>query len=242
MRRNLGPVARATSVVAGAALAGLAYSRRRPYGVDSALGAALLLRGASGYCPVTDALVHRSADDDDTRVALSGSRGVNLKSSVTIARSPEELYGFWRRLENLPLFIRGLEKVEQIASDVSEWTWCGPGRMKLRWRAEIINDVEPELIAWRSLPGADLVSAGSVRFTPLVRGGTEVTVTMQAAPPGGRAGAAAAWLLGRGPSSELIEDLRRLKQLFEAGEIPTVSGEPSGPRSAKFRAAKWVTA
>jgi uncharacterized membrane protein len=242
MRRNLGPVARATSVVAGAALTGLAISRRRPYGADSALGAALLLRGASGYCPVTDALDRRSTRDDDTRTALAGPKGVNLKESVTIARSPEELYGFWRRLENLPLFIRGLENVEQISGGVSEWTWCGPGRLRLRWRAEIINDIEPELIAWRSLADADLVSAGSVRFTPLVRGGTEVTVTMQAAPPGGRAGAAAAWMLGRGPASELREDLRRLKQLFETGEVPTVSGESSGPRSAKFRAAKWVTA
>jgi uncharacterized membrane protein len=241
MRKNLGPIARAASIAAGAALTGLAINRRRPYGLDSALGAALLVRGASGYCPVTDALGPRS-DRDDTRTALSGSRGINLKASVTIARTPEELYGFWRRLENLPLFIRGLETVERLSDDVSEWTWCGPGRMRLRWRAEIINDIAPELIAWRSLPEADLVSAGSVKFTPLVRGGTEVTVTMQAAPPGGKAGAAAAWILGRGPSTELNEDLRRLKQLFEAGEVPTVSGESSGPRSAKFRAAKWVTA
>jgi uncharacterized membrane protein len=243
MRRNLGPVARAASIAAGAALTGLAVNRRRPYGLGSTLGAALLLRGASGYCPVTDALDRRSDHDrDDTRTALGGSRGINLKASVTIARSPEEIYGFWRRLENLPLFIRGLEKVERLSDDVSEWTWRGPGRTTLRWRAEIINDIQPELIAWRSLADADLVSAGSVRFTPLVRGGTEVTVNMQAAPPGGKAGAAAAWLLGRGPSAELVEDLRRLKQLFEAGEIPTVEGEPSGARSAKFRAAKWVTA
>ena len=46
-------------------------------------------------------------------------------------------------------------------------------------------------------------------------------------------------LLGVG---QLTEDLRRLKQLFEAGEIPTAEGEPSGPRSVKFRTAMGVTA
>ena len=241
MRRNLGPMARATSIVAGAALTAAAVKRRQPYALDSALGAALLLRGASGYCPVTDALGRRS-DDTDTRAALGGSRGVNLRASVTIARSADELFTFWRQLENLTLFVRGLERVERVSPGITEWSWRGPGKMLLRWRAEVINEIEPELIAWRSLPGADIVTAGSVHFRPLVRGGTELTVVMQAAPPGGKFGAAAAWILGRGPTSELFEDLRRLKQLFEAGEIPTAEGEPSGSRSAKFRAAKWVTA
>src|SRR5690606_27916064 len=109
MRRNLGPAARAASIAAGAALASLAARRRQPLGVGAglsgALGAALVARGATGYCPVTDALDRRSAARDDTRVALAGPKGVNLKESVTIMRSPEEIYRFWRRLENLPLFI-----------------------------------------------------------------------------------------------------------------------------------------
>jgi uncharacterized membrane protein len=235
-------VARAASIAAGAALTSFAMRRRQPYALDNALGVALMLRGASGYCPVTDALDRRS-DSTDTREALGGTRGLRLRASVTIMRSADELFAFWRELENLTLFVRGLESVERVAPGITEWTWRGPGRLRLEWRAEVINEIEPELIAWRSLSGADLVSAGSVRFRQLLRGGTEVSVVMQAAPPGGKAGAAAAWILGRGPASELREDLRRLKRLLEAGELATAEDPPSGSRSLTFRGArKWVTA
>ena len=95
-----------------------------------------------------------------------------------------------------------------------------------------------ETIGWRSLPGADVASAGSVRFRPAGREGTEVTVTMQYAPPAGRVGAAAAWITGRGAAGQVREALRQLKQKLEAGETPTVEGQPEGRRSRAFRAAR----
>ena len=167
---------------------------------------------------------------------------VRTKRSITVNCPVEEAYELWHNFENLPRFMRHLESVTVMDDRRSHWVAKAPGGKRVEWDAETTEDRPNELIAWRSLADADLISAGSVKFTPLVRGGTEVTVTMQAAPPGGKAGAAAAWILGRGASTELNEDLRRLKQLFEAGELPTVSGESSGQRSAKFRAAKWVTA
>jgi uncharacterized membrane protein len=110
----------------------------------------------------------------------------------------------------------------------------------LRWDAVVINKIQDELIAWKTLAGADVVSAGSVAFKPARRGGTEVTVTMQYDPPGGKAGAAIAWLVGRAPASEVREDLRRVKQHLEAGEIPTTDGQPNGARSRTFRFAEQV--
>ena len=94
----------------------------------------------------------------------------------------------------------------------------------MEWDAEIINDVEDQLIAWRSLPGSDVVSAGSVNFDA-VRGGrsTQVSVHLQYAPPAGRAGALLSRLFGREPSQTIREDLRRLKQLLEAGEVARVA-------------------
>jgi uncharacterized membrane protein len=81
--------------------------------------------------------------------------------------------------------------------------------------------VENEILAWRSVPGSGVVTAGSVNFG-VVRGGrgTQVRVHLQYAPPGGKAGAFIATLFGREPSQTIREDLRRFKQLLEAGEIP----------------------
>ena len=98
---------------------------------------------------------------------------------------------------------------------------AGPAGLAVEWDAEIINEVENKLIAWRSLPGSDVVTAGSVNFDA-ARGGrsTQVSVHLQYAPPAGKAGALVASLFGREPSQTIREDLRHFKQLLEAGEIP----------------------
>jgi uncharacterized membrane protein len=53
-------------------------------------------------------------------------------------------------------------------------------------------------------------------------------VRLQYNPPGGKMGAAIAWLFGEEPNLQIREDLRRFKALLETGEIPTVAGQPSG--------------
>ena len=69
----------------------------------------------------------------------------------------------------------------------------------VEWDAEINNEVPNKLIAWRSLEGSDVVSAGSVNFDAARRRarGTRVTVHLQYSPPGGKVGAAVARLFGR---------------------------------------------
>ena len=107
-----------------------------------------------------------------------------------------------------------------------------PAGRTVQWDAEIINEIPGELIAWRTLAGADVVSAGSVRFIPLGAGrGTEVHVRLQYDPPAGKVGATVAWLLGHDPASAIREDLRRFKQIMETGEVPTTDGQPRGRQS-----------
>jgi uncharacterized membrane protein len=241
--KNIADWERIASIAVGTALIVTAVKRRRL--LDGALvaGIACLARGSSGYCPVSQAF-GRSSRHDDTRAALGGDAGTRLKASVTIAKEPAEVFAFWRDLENLPRFMRHLERVEALTSGttrgITRWTWRGPGGIAVTWDAEIINEIRPELIAWRSLPGADLVSAGSVRFKDIGDRGTEVTVSMQYAPPGGALGNAVSWLSGRAPLSELQEDLRRLKRLLETGAEPTTAGQSAGVRSRLFRAAEGL--
>ncbi len=89
------------------------------------------------------------------------------------------------------------------------------------------------MIAWRSLEGSDVDNAGSVHFERASGGrGTVVKVSLKYDPPGGVIGATIAKLFGEAPDQQIQEDLRRLKQVMEAGEIPTTEGQSSG-RAAK---------
>lgn len=224
--RNITDVERWGSMAAGIAMALYGLSRRSAPGlVVAGLGALLLRRGVSGHCDVYEMLGRNTAESGtDTRQALSGSRGVLVEEGVTIDRSADELYRFWRRLENLPRFMRHLASVERVTDTLSRWTATAPGGMAVEWNAEIINEVPGRVIGWRSLEGADVVSAGSVNFEGSGVG-TRVRVRLQYSPPGGKAGAAVAWLLGRDLATELRSDLGTLKQMLESRDVSALSDE-----------------
>src|SRR5687768_1074142 len=214
--RNLSEVERWASVVAGAGLAVYGLSRLQRNGwLHAGIGALLLRRGLTAHCDVYEAFgMNTAADPSDTRAALRGPRGVNVLESVTINRPIAELYRFWRNLENLPQFMRHLESVEKVTDTISHWRAKGPADYIVEWDAEIHNEVPNKLIAWRSLEGADVVSAGSVNFDAAAAGrGTRVTVHLQYSPLGGKVGAAIARLFGADAETEIREDLYRFKQL-----------------------------
>ena len=117
----------------------------------------------------------------------------------------------------------------------SHWVARGPANVRVSWDAEIINELPPHLIAWRSLPGADVASAGSVRFVRQMRGGTVVTVTLQYDPPAGKLGGWIAWLSGSSPEAQLREGLQAFKQMAETGGRPDADGRPSPERERSSR-------
>jgi uncharacterized membrane protein len=140
-----------------------------------------------------------------------------VTKSVIISRSPAEVYQFWRRLENLPRFMKHLKTVEPIDDVRSRWVVKGPAGSEVEWTAKILANRENEAISWESLPGAEVQNAGSVWFEPAGNGGTEVRVILRYYPPAGRLGAAVAELFGEAPDQQLAEDLQRLKETLEVG-------------------------
>lgn len=105
--------------------------------------------------------------------------------------------------------------------------------MRLEWDAEIYNEKPNELIAWRSLDG-NFTNAGSVHFEPAPgERGTVVKVVMNYNAPGGKVSALLAKLFGQEPSQVIEEDLRRLKQILETGDVPTIEGQPSERHATK---------
>jgi uncharacterized membrane protein len=211
---NISATGRFVSTIAGAALATLGYKRsNRPLGI---LGAGLIARGASGWCPVTAAMERDMPFDEPTKRYLSGSGGVIVEDALTIYRPPTEVYSYWRSLENLPNFMEHLEEVTIIDRLRSHWVAKGPLGVRVEWDAEIINDIPPTLLSWKSVGQSDVVSAGSVRFRPDGDRATRVHVKLQYDPPAGKVGATVAWLLGDDPQHQIAEDLRRFKELVES--------------------------
>jgi uncharacterized membrane protein len=152
-----------------------------------------------------------------------------VEKAVTINRPAADLYQFWRKLENLPQVMRHLDRVAATDGARSHWVAKGLLGRQVKWDAEIFNDRENEVIAWRSLPGGDVDTAGSVHFKQQDHDrGTIVAVSLKYDPPAGKLGAWAATLFGENPEESIAEDLRAFKQVMEAGEIPSTRGQPSG--------------
>ena len=229
-RVNLSQPERLVSNVAGGALAVLGLKQRGMCGLSLALiGGGLLHRGITGHCYVYDALRVNTAMEKGSRASVKHGEGIKIERSVTINKSPEELYQFWRNFENLPRFMHHLESVQVLDRNLSHWVAKAPAGMTAEWDAQIINEKENELIAWRSLDGATIANAGSVRFTRANQGrGTVVKVEINYGAPGGNVGAAIAKLFGEEPSQQVEEDLRRFKQMMETGEAASTAGQPSG--------------
>lgn len=198
------------------ALVGLVH-RDLPGVALAALGGSLVYRSVTGDWPFA------------AKPGVDADYSVRVDKSITINKPPEEIYSLWRNFENLPRFMSHLESVTVQNGNRSHWVASAPFDRKVEWDAEIINEEENRLIAWRSVGDADVESAGSVRFeTAPGNRGTEVRVKIEYMPPAGVAGAMVARLFQEEPSQQVGDDLRRLKQILEAGEVATNDGQPRG--------------
>lgn len=208
-------IERWASLIAGGALVIAGLQQRSLRGALMALmGGGLAYRGATAQTGIAE--------------AIGINQAIKVEKTVTVNKSPEELYRFWRNFENLPQFMKHLKYV-RVWDDVrSHWIASAPLGNSVEWDAQIIKEQENQLIAWTSAEGADVDNSGFVRFTPAPGGrGTEVKVVIEYNPPGGALGATAAKFFGEEPEQQIGDDLRRFKQLMEAGEIATTEGQTS---------------
>lgn len=231
---NVGKNERMASVAAGGALAGVGLKKRGIVGATLAsIGAYLAKRGITGHCEAYEMLdMNTAVDTSKEAVSVPHEQGIHVVRAVTIDRPASQLYRLWRNFENLPQFMHHLEKVEVMNGNRSHWIAKAPAGMKVEWDAEVINEVENEVIGWRSLPDSMIANAGSVQFKELPNGrGTEVKVTLEYVPPAGKVGQVIAKLFGKAPEQEIAADLGRFKSLMETGEVPTTEGQSSARSS-----------
>ncbi|MFZ0243289.1 MAG: YgaP-like transmembrane domain [Desulfobacterales bacterium] len=221
---NVGDTERILSALGGTAIAIYGLTRGSMGGiVTTALGAMLLHRGTTGYCPLYALSEIDTTDSEEGKV-------IDIVEVLTIGRSREDVYASWRDLEKLPRFMHHIESVRQTGDGHSQWTARLPkGMGTIAWEAETTEDRVNEKIAWRSLGDADVRNSGEVLFreAPGNRG-TEVKVRIEYRPPAGKLGRIAAGFANPAFSGMIREDIRRFKSLMETGEIPTTEGQPTG--------------
>ena len=221
---NVGTTERILSVAGGALLA--TYGLRNMKKLSSLpmllAGGFMMMRGATGYCPVNSALHRNTAERGATTVEASVSHIIN--------KPRQEVYAYWRKLEHLPLFMKHLASVQPMDETHSLWKAALPGNVgTIAWTAEIVDDQPGEYIAWSSVPGSMIDNAGYVHFLDAARNGTEVKATIAYRLPGGDLGSLAAQLFNPYLQDIIVEDLKRFKYNIEGG-VNYVRGSESDDR------------
>jgi len=230
---NLGLAARWASILSGVSI--ISYGMKKGSTVAKilalAFGGDLVYGGTTGRSPLLNALGLRLGG---TRLGRSASipyqQGIRVDADITIAKPSEEVYSFWRNLENLPRFMRHLKRVTVTDGKRSHWVAECMAGQTVEWDAEIVSDQPHGLIGWRSLPGAEVDTAGSVHFKS-AEGGTQIHVELQYLPPAGKVGAAFAKLMGTDPANQVKEDLKCLKLALEKSDQVEIASEDSFPAS-----------
>ncbi len=179
----------------------------------TALGGYLIYRGASGHCSIYSQIQRTNYS--------STAESVNIQTTFIVNKPKDEVYDFWRNLENLPRFMKHLKSVKEIDDKRSHWEVNIPGNItSLEWDAEIVKEEDDALISWKSLPGATIDNAGKVSFRDaLGHGGTELTVVITYKPPAGYVGSALAWLFQPLFKKTIEKDILSFKQYIETGDI-----------------------
>lgn len=172
------------------------------------LGTAMVIRGASGNCPL-----YSSLHVDGTK-----ANSINMQTTFVVNRKRDEVYAAWRNLSSLPKFMKHLKSVSETSSTQSHWEASIPegSPVSISWDAEIVKDDPGEMLSWRSLPGSTIDNAGKIEFRDaLGHQGTEVKVTIVYRPPAGNIGTGVARLLNPLFRKMVKQDVLNFKQYIE---------------------------
>jgi uncharacterized membrane protein len=203
-RASWSPAQRALGGAAGAMLATLGYFRG----------------GVRGYawCALGGALLARATANEHIATLVQG-KGIYLERSVRIAAPVEEVFAYWRNLENFPLWMSHVRSVRYVGGDRFHWEVDGPAGRPVEWESELLNVSDNREMTWRAVEGSQVDHTGRVRFEP-DDGATRVHVQLRYRPPGGVLGHAVARAFGTDPGAEMDDDLGRLKALMESRRVP----------------------
>ena len=168
---------------------------------------------------------------------------VTAHAVQSILAEPQRLYALWRDMESIPLWQEFVVSVKDLGGGKSHWVMGNPEEAdgkRIEFDSEIERDEPGKRLGWKSITEG-VEQEGVVTFEPNENGrGTRVTLIQKQKVPGGVLGNAAAATAKRGPKQIVIEDLRHFKEMAETGEIPSVAGQPHGPRGITGKTKEWM--
>jgi uncharacterized membrane protein len=214
MRPNTGNIERVLSTLSGGFLLGYALIKRSKFSIPLGLfGAAGLYRGITGHCPVYGYFnINRSSTSRPSML-----QGRVVRKAIFIDQPVEEVYRYWRQVENLPRFIQHLQSIRPIDGTRSHWT-AGLGNVNdtIQWEAEMIIERENKMLAWRSLPGYRVENQVVVEFIPDQENKrTEIILQVIYTPPNTVSAnpGSIGYLVEESLDAEIQGDLERFRQL-----------------------------
>lgn len=218
--KNVGKTERIISAIAGSLLVfhGLKKGRKLS---EIPLGSFLLFRGATGFCPVKQRIEYLVSDGvSGNHKAIAHPKNIDIDTKVMINRPKEDVYAFWRKLENLPLFMKHLDSVTVIDETTSLWTAKIPGGLgKIDWESEIINDQVNHRISWKSLPESEIRNSGNVEFKDAGPGRTELHAVISYQAPGGIIGEKVGQLLNPVFEKLVKSDIENFRKYIETSRV-----------------------
>jgi uncharacterized membrane protein len=154
---------------------------------------------------------------------------LTLRRWITVGRPATELFALWLEPDTLPRIMSHFARVTPVNKSDAHWQIDGPLGKHYAWESRIVEAQPGEIIAWRSLEGADIPNEGELLLRPAPgEWGTELALTLRFIPPGGALGKKVTKVFDLLPKEVASKALHRFKCLAETGEIPTLEGQPAG--------------
>ena len=202
-RRRWSPAQRALAGAVGSAMAMYGYFRG----------------GVKGFalCAAGGGLLARATANEELASLMKG--GFYIEKTIAVDAPVDQVYAYWRNLENLPQWMSHVREVRYLGGDTYHWVVDGPAGVPVEWDSELLNVVENHEMTWRSAEPSQVDHTGRVRFEAF-GDGTRLHVQMRYYPPGGVIGHAVAKAFGADPATEMDHDLARMKGAVETGHPP----------------------
>ncbi len=142
-----------------------------------------------------------------------------VEGSIEVEAPVQEVYDYWKTLENLSQFMTNVEEVRSTGPDTTHWRVKGPLGSSLEFDARTTQDEANRAIGWNSEDG-EVQTSGQVRFQQVTDSRTRVEVQMNYwDAPGGKAGEVASRLVAN-PQVMVQQDLQNFKEIIEGTTTP----------------------
>jgi uncharacterized membrane protein len=140
----------------------------------------------------------------------AGSALTTVEEELEVGVPVSTAYNQWTQFEDFPLFMDGVDHVQQLDDTRLRWV-ASIGGKQAEWEAKIVEQVPDTKIVWETLDGRE--TRGTVWFDKLGEDRTRVRLVMSYRPEGPRERMGAAAGLDR---RRIRGDLERFKELVES--------------------------